>query len=82
MSDKVCKACGKPISVDDAIEQCDCPAASELAPAHGSAALRARMRFWLRGWLRAYHESSDIRRQAKAGIRGLAAVARSKALIP
>lgn len=53
-----------------------------LPAVSGSAALRARMRFWLRGWLRAYQESSDIRRQAKAGIRGLAAVARSKALIP
>lgn len=46
------------------------------------AALKARLRWWLRGWLRAYEGSRYIHRQGKAGIRGMMAVQRSQRLVP
>lgn len=46
------------------------------------AAVKARLKWWLIGWLRAYQESRFVHHQAKAGIRGLLAVERSKRLVP
>ena len=44
--------------------------------------LKARLRWWLKGWLRAYQESTRIDRIGKAAVRCMAAGARSQSLVP
>lgn len=51
-----------------------------LAP--GSEDLRSRLRWWLAGYARAIYEARDLKRQAKAAIRGAIAVARSQSAFP